>query len=244
MAPEDWPPFLPPEKLLRLDGEQRREAGRKHFQEVMELLLAPISHPLLSELADWACNEPGTLHTSQISLLRNGKATMLGNKCVEALGRVNQAVWVARNRPWLLERLGTAALSERMEALVRRTHPLLHPLRGHPLGPGEFLALYMGSLRLPQAEEASLAAEQAQALAMRLGPWLDQALLEKGLSLRMAAEKLRERLPADRELVGRLLRVVAGFEDCDPGWLAVAWSELEPALAELLGKEIGPELTG
>jgi hypothetical protein len=244
MAPEDWPPFLPPEKLLRLDGEQRREAGRKHFQEVMELLLAPISHPLLSELADWACNEPGCLHTSQISHLRNGKATMLGNKCVEALGRVNQAVWVARNRPWLLERLGTAALNERIEALVRRTHPLLHPLSGHPLGPGEFLALYMGSLRLPQAAQASLTAEQAQALAIRLGPWLDQALLERGLSLRKAAENLREQLPADRELLHRLLQVVAGFEDCDPTWLAVVWAELEPALAELLGQEIGQELAG
>jgi hypothetical protein len=169
---------------------------------------------------------------------------MLGNKCVEALGRINQAAWVARNRPWLLERLGTAPLSERIEGLVRRTHPLLHPISGHPLGAGDFLALYMGSLRLPEAEEACLTPEQAQRLAMRLGPWLDQALLEKGLSLRMAAEKLRERLPADRELVGRLLRVVAGFEDCDPTWLAVVWSELEPALSQLLGRPIGLELEG
>lgn len=241
---EDWPPFLPPEKLLRLEGEQRREAGRKHFQAVIELLLAPLSAPLLSELADWACNEPGCLHTSQISHLRNGKKVMLGNKAVEALGRINQAAWVARNRPWLLERLGTAPLSERIEGLVRRTYPLLHPISGHPLGPGDFLAIYMGSLRLPEAEEAALSAEQAQQLALRLGPWLDQALLERGLSLRMAWETLQELCPGDGELVGRLLRVVAGFEECDPTWLAVVWEELQPALSQLLGREIGPELEG
>jgi len=243
-GPEDWPPFLPPEKLLRLEGEQRREAGRKHFQAVIELLLAPLSSPLLSELADWACNEAGCLHTSQISHLRNGKKVMLGNKAVEALGRINQAAWVARNRPWLLERLGTAPLSERIEGLVRRTHPLLHPISGQPLGPGDFLELYMGSLRLPEAEEAALDPEEAQDLALRLGPWLDQALLEKGLSLRMAWERLGELCPGDGELVGRLLRVVAGFEDCDPTWLAVSWQTLQPALSELLGREIGLELEG
>jgi hypothetical protein len=37
---------------------------------------------------------------------------------------------------------------------------------------------------------------------------------------------------------------VAGFEDCDPTWLAVVWEELQPALSQLLGREIGPELEG
>ncbi|MEB3183267.1 MAG: hypothetical protein VKN15_02620, partial [Cyanobacteriota bacterium] len=211
MGPQDWPPFLPPEKLLRLGGERRREEGRKHFQAVMELLLEPISHPILSELADWACGEAGTLHTSQISHLRTGKAVMLGNKAVEALGRVNQTVWVARNRPWLLERLGTAPMDGRIEALVRRYQPLLHPHSGQPLGAGDFLALYMGSLRLPLPEEETLGPEQALRLAQRLGPWLDGALLERGMSLRMAGERLQELCPGDGELVRRLLRVVAGF---------------------------------
>jgi hypothetical protein len=237
MEAQDWPPFLPPEKLLRLAGEERREAGRKHFQAVMELLLEPISHPLLSELADWACNEAGTLHTAQISHLRTGKAVMLGNKCGEALGRVNQAVWVARNRPWLLERIGTAPMNERIEGLVRRYQPLVHPSTGHPLGAGDFLALYLGSLRLPLATEAALSPEQALRMSQRLGPWLDGVLLEQGLSLRMAGERLQALCPGETELVRRLLRVVAGFEDCDPDWLAVAWEELQPALATLLERE-------
>ena len=239
---DDWPPFLPPEKLLRLPGEQRREAGRQHFQAVMELLLEPLSHPTLSELADWACGEAGTLHTSQISHLRTGKAVMLGNKAVEALGRVNQAVWVARNRPWLLERLGTAPLNGRLEGLVRRYQPLLHPHSGQPLGAGDFLALYMGSLRLPLPQEETLGPEQALRLAERLGPWLDGALLERGMSLRMAGERLQELCPGDGELVRRLLRVVAGFEECDPGWLALVWQELEPALAALLETDISAAL--
>jgi hypothetical protein len=238
MGPEDWPSFLPAEKLLRLEGPERREAGRRHFQAVMEQLLGSISHPLLSELADWACNEAGTLHTSQISNLRNGKAQMLGTKCVDALGRVNQAAWVARSRPWLLERLGTAPMSERIEALVRRYHPLLHPVSGEPLGAGDFLALYLGTLRLPLASEAALEPEQAQRLARGIGPWLDGELLEKGQSLRMAGERLAELCPGDPELVRRLLRVVAGFEPCDPGWLAMSWSELKPALEALLEQEI------
>lgn len=242
MAPDDWPPFLPPEKLARLPGEARREAGRRHFQAVMEQLLEPISHPTLSELADWACNEPGTLHTSQISHLRTGKAVMLGNKCGEALGRVNQAAWVARNRPWLLERLGTLPMTERIESLVRRYLPLLHPATGLPLGAGDFLALYMGSLRLPLLVEGALGMEQALGMSLRLGPWLDRALLEKGLTLRSAREPLEQLCPGEPELVRRLLEVAGGFEECDPTWLAAAWADLEPALSALLEREIPVDL--
>ena len=85
--------------------------------------------------------------TSQIRHLRNGKKVMIGKQAVEALGRINQAAWVARNRPWLLERLGPAPLSERIEGLVRRTSPLLHPISGHPRGAGDLLAPSMGRLR-------------------------------------------------------------------------------------------------
>jgi hypothetical protein len=99
----------------------------------------------------------------------------------------------------------------------------------------------MGSLRLPAAEEVRLSPEQAEKLAARIGPWLDATLLERGLSVRMAAEKLQELLPGDGELVHRLLAVVVGLEPCDPGWLAVVWAELEPVLAELVGREVGPE---
>jgi hypothetical protein len=220
MGEGSWPPFLPPERLLRLPGEERREAGKKHFQAVMELLLEPIS------------------------LLRNGKATMLGNKVAEALGRINQAVWAARHRPELLPRLGAAPVEERIQSLLWRYRLLHHPRSGAPLGPGDFLALYMGSLRLPAAEEVRLSPEQAEKLAAQLGPWLDAALLEQGLSTRMAAERLRELLPADGELVQRLLAVVVGLEPCDPAWLAVVWAQLQPALEELVGRELGPEGPG
>ena len=60
-------------------GLNPKEANNEKLAEaVMELLLEPLSHPTLSELADWACGEAGTLHTSQISHLRTGKAVMLG----------------------------------------------------------------------------------------------------------------------------------------------------------------------
>lgn len=247
MPTEDWPPFLPPEALLRLEGDLRREAGRQHFTAVMGLLLEPISHPLLSELADWACNEPGTLHTSQISLLRNGKTRMLGTKCVDALGRINQAVWVVQQRPELLPRLGTGPLSDRLAAVVARVRPLLHPSSGAPLAAGDFLALYLGTLRLPLPASAALAPEQAQRLAVQLGPWLDQALRERGLSVREAGQRLRAAWTkqdggADPAGVERLLRVMAGFEDCDPAWLAVSWEPVQLSLAAVLGQELPADL--
>lgn len=240
MARDDWPAFLPPEALLRQPGEQRREAGREHFSAVMAQLLAAISHPQLSELADWACAEPGTLHTSQISLLRNGRTRMLGMKCADALGRINQAAWVLQQRPELLNRLGTAPLTPRLEGVLRHYRPLLHPLSGQPLGAGEFLALYLGTLQLPLA--AATEQPPRAGLAERLGPWLDQALQQRGLSLRQAAERLRRAWPQEPSGPDQLLRLVAGFEEVDRDWFEQRWPQIRALLAEVLEREIPQDL--
>ena len=100
--------------MLQLSGAERREAGRLHFGEALLFLLRHVSHPQLSELADWACNEPGNLHTSQISHMRNNKVRMLGTKAVDALGRINQAAWVHRHTGLT----GCPAASERLIQLT------------------------------------------------------------------------------------------------------------------------------
>ena len=176
-------------------------------------ILRHISHPQLSELADWACNEVGNLHASQVSHLRHGKLKMLGVKCVDALGRMNQAAWAFHQRPELLERLGTAERTPRIEAILRRFEPLLHPDSGAPLGAGEFMELYLGYLRLPITPPLSLSEEQAERLAGRIGAWLDGALAERGLSFREASRRLRLAWPGEASGVERLIRVIGGLEE-------------------------------
>ena len=231
---DSWPSFLPSEEQLAADGEQRREGGRRHLSEAVLQILRHISHPQLSELADWACNESGNLHASQVSHLRHGKLKMLGVKCVDALGRTNQAAWVFHHRPELLQQLGTAPLSPRLEAILRRYDPLVHPHSEEPLGAGDFMALYLGYLQLPVAEPLQLSGEQCAVLAERIGVWLDGQLTREGLGFREAARRLRLAWPGEANGAERLIRVIGGLEEYTPRQLGEEWERIAVASAGAL----------
>jgi len=235
-----WPDFLPERVLLETSGERRREAGRLHFSEALLFLLRHVSHPQLSELADWACNEPGNLHTSQISHMRNNRVRMLGTKALDALGRINQAAWVHRHRPQLLDSLGTAALTSRLEGILAAYQPLLDPISQEPLGSGALMAIYLGYLRLPIELARSLSPREAELLAGLIGEWLDGALSARGLSFRAAARRLQLAWPGEKAGAERLVRVIGGLEDYSARQLAEDWERIAIAAAVVLEEPKDP----
>jgi hypothetical protein len=235
-----WPDFLPERVLLETSGEQRREAGRLHFSEALLFLLRHVSHPQLSELADWACNEPGNLHTSQISHMRNNRVRMLGTKALDALGRINQAAWVHRHRPQLLDSLGTGPLTSRLEGILAAYQPLLDPISQEPLGSGALMAIYLGYLRLPIELARSLSPREAELLAGLIGEWLDGALSARGLGFRAAARRLQLAWPGEKAGAERLVRVIGGLEDYSARQLAEDWERIAIAAAAVLEEPKDP----
>jgi hypothetical protein len=237
---ENWPACLADPEQLALPGALRREAGRHHFTEALNHLLKPISHPQLSDLADWACNESSSLHTSQISHLRNNKMRMLGIKSVDALGRVNQAAWIFRHRPELMDRLGTAALTPRIEAILEVFAPLLNPKTQLPLGSGEFLYLYLGYIRLPIEPPLILGQKQKELLAERIGIWLDHQLSAKGLSFRDTSSRIRLAWSGESAGADRLVRVIGGLEEYSARDLAGEWERIAMTAATVLERPLTP----
>jgi len=235
--PAPWPSFLPQAELLATGGEQRREAGRLHFSEALLFLLRHVSHPQLSELADWACNEPGNLHTSQISHMRNNKVRMLGTKALDALGRINQAAWIQRHRPECLEGLGCGPLSPRLRQLLEAYQPLVDPISQEPLGCGGFMAIYLGYLRLPIERPRSLTAEEARQLAGRLGEWLDGELSARGWGIREASRRLQQAWTGEKAGAERLVRVIGGLEEYGAKQLAEDWERIAVAAAAVLERD-------
>jgi hypothetical protein len=235
-----WPLFLPDRQLLQAAGSGRREAGRQHFSEALLFLLRYVSHPQLSELADWACNEPGNLHTSQISHMRNNKVRMLGTKALDALGRINQAAWVQRHRPELLAELGTAPLTPRLSAILNAYQPLLDPISQEPLGSGALMAIYLGYLRLPIAQPRSLSAEQAGLLAGLIGEWFDAAFNGRSLGFRAATRRVQLAWPGEKAGAERLVRVIGGLEDYSAKQLAADWERIAIVAAAVLERPSDP----
>lgn len=212
-------------------------AGQAHFTEVLLALLQSVSHPQLSELADWACNGPGALHTSQISQMRNQKVRMLGSKAMDALGRVNQAAWTRRHHPELLPLLGCGPLSPRIERLLAAFQPLVDPISQEPLGSGALLEIHLGLRRLPVDLPRVLAVEEAQRLAVRLTDWLEAELRSRGWSVRDAGQKLSQAWGTEVSGAKRLVRVLAGLETYSAKQLIDGWEPIATAVLRMLDQE-------
>jgi len=237
MASTIWPSCLPAPEVLQQVAEERRAAGQAHFTEVVLALLQSVSHPQLSELADWACNGSGALHTSQISQLRNSKVRMLGSKAMDALGRVNQAAWTQRHHPHLLPQLGCAPLTPRIEKILAAFQPLVDPSSGEPLGSGALLEIHLGLKRLPIELPRVLAVEEAQRLAERLTDWLEGELRHRGWSVREAGQRLQQAWGAEASVAKRLVRVLAGLETYTVKQLIDGWEPIAMAVLRMLDHE-------
>jgi hypothetical protein len=237
MASSFWPSCLPEAELFAQGSEERRQAGQEHFTEVFLAMLQSVSHPQLSALADWACNDSGTLHTSQISLMRNNKLRMLGTKAVDVLGRVNQMAWAAIHHPELLPRLGCAPLSPQIEKILSAYKPLVDPVSNEPLGSGAFLEIYLGLRRLPIQWPRSLEAKEAERLVERLVDWLEGELQTRNWSLREAGQRLQEAWGGEASGARRLVRVLAGLESYTAKQLIDGWEEIAAAVLQMLDHE-------
>ena len=235
-----WPSFLPESDLLRRSGEERRKAGHAHFSEVLMALLHPVSHPQLRELAEWACAESSTLHTSQISLMRNNKTRMLGTKVIDALGRLNQLAWVAARHPELLPLAGCAPVTPRIQRLLAAYQPLLDPTSQEPLGSGALLEIYLGLRRQPIEWPRKLSLEEAEGLAGRLGDWLEAELRARDLSFREASRRLQQLWEGEAAGARKLVRVLAGLEEYTAKQVADGWERIAGALLSLL--ELQPDI--
>jgi hypothetical protein len=165
---------------------------------------------------------------------------MLGTRSVDALGRLNQAAWIVRQRPELMELLGTAPLTPRITSILEVFDPLLHPQTQLPLGSGEFLSLYLGYFRLSIEAPFDMRPEQKELLAERIGIWLDRQLSVKGLSFRDASHRLRLAWPGEKKGADLLIQVIGGLKDYSPRQVADEWEPIAAAAAAVLERPLTP----
>lgn len=220
------------------DGETRRESGRVHFTQVLTLMLKETSHPEMAQLADWACNETGNLHTSQISHLRNAKMRMLGVKSVDALGRINCAAWAFKNdRKGLFKEMGTAQTTAKIEAILEKFEPVLHPMWGEPLNAGDLMMLYLGYIRL-DILGATDDVESLDAVAAKIGDWVTDLIDEKGMKFREGIALLKDNWKGSDSARDRFLQVLAGMDEYNPEQLGLDLPSICEVVSVLADEEI------
>lgn len=223
------------------EGTVRREAGRQHMRAVLIYWLARNgwSHPNLERLATWALNEPGALHTSQISHIRNGKMRMVGSKPLDALGAINLCVWAYQNDRQLLRRMGAAPVTAQIEELIERAEPLLNPHTGQPLDQGALMMLYQGYLRLPQVVGGTEDNADLEKASLALGRFLAQQIQASGRDF-ITAKEVIEGVTPEPAMARKLIAVAAGLDTYDPEELRRDMVEVCAAVEALSGQPWTP----
>lgn len=214
-------------------GDDRRERGRTLFTKLLGYMLKEISHPEMTALADWALNEVGCLHTSQISHLKNAKMRMLGVKSLDALGRINVAAWLHQNNQRKeLQELGAGVTTAKIEEVLERYEPILND-KGEPMDAGDLMMVYLGYIHLDLFTSEDVDLDWSKA-ADNLTPWIEALLEERELRTREALALIKKSWPGTDATRDRFCLAVAGVDDLSAKETQEMWPQIAEGLKPLV----------
>ena len=224
-------------------GDQRREAGRSSFTVVLNHMLKDVSHPEMALLADWACNEVGNLHTSQISHLKNQKMRMLGVKSLDGLGRINLSAHLFKtDRKGAFRKLDTATTTARIEEILERFEPVLNPETGEALDAGGLMMVYLGYLHLPELVPSEAVGDKELALAAsKIGGWVEELMTERGLKFRDGLQLIKDKWTGSDSGRDLFCQVVAGMADYKTEQLRSELDSIAACVSGLIDEDVQAE---
>lgn len=220
----------------------RREGGRLHFTKLLSYLLREVSHPEMAKLADWAMNEVGCLHTSQLSHIRNAKLRMLGVKSLDSLGLINQAAYFHREgKKEALKALKTATTTPAIEEILSRYVPVTDPEDSErPLNAGDMMLVYLGHLKLDLFSGEAAAVDWAN-LAANFQRWIGDAIDERGLDLRTASGVVKMNWTGSDEMCTKFVLTLSAVDNFSPKELQECWPEISAVVGVILDESITEE---
>lgn len=195
-------------------------------------------------LADWACNETGNLHTSQISHLRNAKMRMLGVKSLDALGRINTSAHAFKaSRSGVKSRqqfksMDTAQTTARIEEILERYEPVLHPETQEPLNAGDLMMIYLGYIVIEGVGPLENEVKSYDEAAKHLGSWVEELLEERGMRFREALAIVKSRWTGSDEGLVRFNGCASGISEYTGKDLGTDWPAITKVVSTLLDESV------
>ena len=227
--------------LVLENNEDRRDFGKQHTSAVLVYWLSrnDWSHPNLELLANWALDEEGALHTSQVSHIRNGRMRMLGVKTIDALGAINLATWAYHHDKKLLKELGTAALTSKLEELLLDAEAVIDPRTNEPLTQGGWMELYLGYIKIPGVVGGASITQDFSKAAAQLGTYIEKVIRDSGKDFGSAKSVFAKKLNADKAT--RMIAAAAHLEEFTAEEVTAEIGNICTALEALDGVKRDPE---
>ena len=223
------------------NNEDRRDFGKQHTSAVLVYWLSrnDWSHPNLELLANWALDEEGALHTSQISHIRNGRMRMLGVKTIDALGAINLATWAYHHDKALLKELGTGQLTAKIEELLLDAEAVIDPRTNEPLTQGGWMELYLGYIKVPGVVGGASNTQDFAKAAAQLGTYIEKVIRDSGKDFGSAKSVFAKTL--NQTKATRMIAAAAHLEEFTADEVTGEINNICEALEALDGVRRNPE---
>lgn len=234
------PQTLKRQEVLEIN-EDRRDFGKQHTSAVLVFWLSRNnwSHPMIEELANWALNEEGAIHTSQVSHIRNGRMRMMGVKTIDALGAINLATWAYHNEKKVLKELGCGQLTARIEEMLKDAEPIIDPRTNEPLTQGGWMELYLGYVKVPGVVGGASSSQDFSKVAAKLGTYIEKVIRESGQDFGSAKAVFTKKLDATKAT--RMIAAAAHLEEFTADEVTGEIGDICDALEALDGVKRDPE---
>lgn len=236
-----------------VDNDTRREKGRNHVSSLMIWWFAKNewSHPIFSELSDWALNEKGSVHPSQLSHIRNRKMRMMGLKVLDAFGAVNLGVWAFqqdRNNPEksaagsLLARLGCSVVTSNIESWIENATVIINPVTGQPLDQGGFMATYLGYIKIPGVINGAVQNNsELENLAKACGKYLQHIITQSDKNI-WDCGAIASQIFQDETRSRKFVAVATGLDSYSGIEIQRDITEICILISGIRGQEVSPEM--
>ena len=233
-------------------NELRREQGRNHVSSLMIWWFAKNewSHPIFSELADWALNETGSVHPSQLSHIRNRKMRMMGLKVIEAFGAVNLAVFAYQQdkRPdikdgdRLIRRLGVRPVTPQIERWIENATVIVNPVTKEPVWQADFMGIYLGYIKIEGVLNGAsdLDPQKMDRIAGVFGEFLQKKIKDSSSDI-WSALSIAEACFGDESRAKKFVAVATGLDSYTGLELQRDIHEIAAIISEITHEPLNPD---
>ena len=169
---------------------------------------------------------------------------MLGVQSLDALVRINTAVAArkaSRSGPKTrksFKNMDTAQTTARIEEIVERYEPILHPESGEPLNAGDLMMVYLGYIEISGLGPSINEKKNYAAAAGKLGNWIEALLEERGMRFREAIAIVKKKWQGSAEGLIRFNGCASGISEYTEQELASDWEAITKVVSVLMDEDV------
>ena len=134
--------------------------------------------------------------------------------------------------------MDTAQTTARVEEILERYEPVLHPETKEPLNAGDLMMVYLGYIEVDGVGPSVTEVKSYDDAAKHLGPWIEELVDEKGMRFREALSIVKEKWTGSDEGLVRFNGCASGISEYSAKDLGTDWPAITKVVSALMDEDV------